>query len=141
MLQHNSLPRKGNFQRNAPARRSAGLSAVAVRVAANSCFAGAEPLIEYFVPRSVSEFDLSVATGDTPITGNFLPLTVRVPRKTGNKQKEKMVTFEDEMAAKMSKDPELQDGLKKCDDNCSCNAEAECDICKVIDFTLKKDKL
>ncbi|KAJ3651731.1 hypothetical protein Zmor_017750 [Zophobas morio] len=149
MLQHNSLPRKSNFQRNTPARRSAG----------------AEPLIEYFVPRSVSEFDLSIATGDTPITGNFLPLTVRVPRKMQNKQKEKMVTFEDEMAVRLNKDPELQDtsvvddfntvkrelkqfknlklceGLKKCDENCSCNAEAECDICKVIDFTMKKDKL
>jgi hypothetical protein len=93
MLQHNSLPRKSNFHRNAPARRSAG----------------AEPLIEYFVPRSVSEFDLSMATGDTPISANFLPLTVRVPRKVANRQKEKMVTFEDEMAARMSKDPELQD--------------------------------
>ena len=71
--------------------------------------AGAEPLIEYFVPRSVSEFDLSIATGDTPITGNFLPLTVRVPRKMQNKQKEKMVTFEDEMAVRLNKDPELQD--------------------------------
>lgn len=35
----------------------------------------------------------------------------------------------------------LCEDLKKCDDNCSCNAESACDICKVIDFTLKKEKL
>lgn len=73
ILQHNSLPRKcNNFQRNTPARRSA--------------VTGSENLVEYFVPRSVSEFDLSVAVGDTP---------VRMPpmRKT----REKTVTFEDEL--------------------------------------------
>lgn len=71
--------------------------------------AGAEPLIEYFVPRSVSEFDLSITAGDTPITGNFLPLTIRAPRKMTSKQREKMVTFEDELASKISKVTELQD--------------------------------
>lgn len=70
---------------------------------------GAEPLIEYFVPRSMSEFDLSVATSDSPPLSNFLPLTVKVPRKATNnstnntKQKEKVVTFEDEMAARIGK--------------------------------------
>ncbi|XP_044763173.1 uncharacterized protein LOC123320072 [Coccinella septempunctata] len=82
MYQHNSLPRKSNFNRNAPARRSAG----------------AEPLVEYFVPRSISEFDLSMASEDAATAGNFLPLTVRVPRRVISKQKEKMVTFEDELA-------------------------------------------
>ena len=42
---------------------------------------------------------------------------------------------------KQFKNLKLCEGLKKCDENCSCNAEAECDICKVIDFTMKKDKL
>lgn len=71
---------------------------------------GAEPLVEYFVPRSVSEFDLSVASGDTPIGSNFLPLTVRIPRKMFPKQKEKVVTFEDEMASRLAKNnPDLQD--------------------------------
>lgn len=41
----------------------------------------------------------------------------------------------------LKKNFKLCEDLKKCEDNCSCNAEAECDICKVIDFTLKKDKL
>lgn len=48
--------------------------------------AGSEPLVEYFVPRSVSEFDLSVATGDVPV--------MRMPMR---KTREKQVTFEDEM--------------------------------------------
>lgn len=61
------------------------------------------------MPRSVSEFDLSLTTDDTPIGNTFLPLTVRVPRKMLPKHKEKMVTFEDEMAARLSKAAELQD--------------------------------
>lgn len=72
-------------------------------------FSGAEPLVEYFVPRSMSEFDLSITSGDTPIASTFLPLTVRAPRKMHSKQKEKMVTFEDEMAARLAKSSELQD--------------------------------
>lgn len=75
ILQHNSLPRKiNNFQRNTPIRRSA--------------VAGSEPLVEYFVPRSMSEFDLSVAVGDAP---------VRMPAPPIRKTREKQVTFEDEM--------------------------------------------
>lgn len=35
----------------------------------------------------------------------------------------------------------LCEDLKKCEDGCSCNADADCDICKVIDFTMKKEKL
>lgn len=68
-------------------------------------------MVEYFVPRSMSEFDLSIAAGDTPISANFLPLTVRVPRKIPNsKQKsEKMVTFEDEMAERLANKEDLQD--------------------------------
>lgn len=65
--------------------------------------------MEYFVPRSMSEFDLSLTAGDSPVAGTFLPLTVRAPRKMHSKQKEKMVTFEDEMASRLAKSPELQD--------------------------------
>lgn len=70
---------------------------------------GAEPPVEYFVPRSLSEFDLSMAGSDNPVAGTFLPLTVRIPRKMQSKQKEKMVTFEDEMASRLAKSSELQD--------------------------------
>lgn len=65
-------------------------------------------MIEYFVPRSVSEFDLSCAAGDMAITGNFIPLTSRLPRKVPPKPREKMVTFEDELNARKN-NPELQD--------------------------------
>lgn len=81
VFQHNSLPRKSNFHRNTPARRSVG----------------AEPLVEYFVPRSVSEFDLSI-TNDIPL------LNPRMAQQQKNKlpakSREKMVTFEDEMAGR-----------------------------------------
>ncbi|ENN81606.1 hypothetical protein YQE_02014, partial [Dendroctonus ponderosae] len=123
----------------------------------------AEPSIEYFVPRSMSEFDLSIATESPPLP-NFMPLTVRAPRKMSTnstaKQKEKMVTFEDEMSSrrdvklsdlgnlenvkkelKAFKNFKLCEHLKRCEDNCSCNAEQDCDMCKVLDFTLKQDKL
>lgn len=66
-------------------------------ISENFHFSGAEPLIEYFVPRSISEFDLSITTDEASAAGNFLPLTVRVPRRVISKQKEKMVTFEDEL--------------------------------------------
>lgn len=72
-------------------------------------FTGAEPLVEYFVPRSMSEFDLSITSGDTPVASTFLPLTVRIPRKALSRPKEKVVTFEDEMASRIAKSPELQD--------------------------------
>lgn len=35
----------------------------------------------------------------------------------------------------------LCEDLKKCEDGCSCNTDTECDICRVIDFTLKNEKL
>lgn len=35
----------------------------------------------------------------------------------------------------------LCEDLKKCEDDCSCNKDTECDICRVIDFTLKNEKL
>lgn len=58
----NSLPRRSNlaFQRNAPARRSAG---------------PLESHIEYFVPRSVSEFNLA-GVGDIA-----LPMQVQQPHR------------------------------------------------------------
>lgn len=69
-------------------------------------FLGAEPLIEYFVPRSVSEFDLSMTGvggggvgGANDVIPNILPLTARLTRKLPQKTREKMVTFEDELAA------------------------------------------
>ncbi|KAF5303249.1 hypothetical protein FQA39_LY09988 [Lamprigera yunnana] len=68
---------------------------------------GAEPLVEYFVPRSISDFDLAGAAGDTPISASLLPI-VKTLRKLPTKTREKMVTFEDEMALK-SKNPDLPD--------------------------------
>lgn len=57
----NSLPRRSTaFQRNAPARRSAG---------------PLESHIEYFVPRSISEFNLA-GVGDVAI-----PVQVQQPQK------------------------------------------------------------
>ncbi|KAJ8984173.1 hypothetical protein NQ317_017826 [Molorchus minor] len=95
MLHCNSLPRKANFQRNTPARRSAGI--------------GAEPLVEYFVPRSVSEFDLSLSSGGHPHKFQ-LPLPHgEGPAEDAAQAKEKMVTFEDEMEARLSKAADLQD--------------------------------
>lgn len=73
-LQHNSLPRKKSdyyrqqqqqqFQRNTPMRRSG---------TAASTNATAEQLIEYFVPRSVSEFNLTGITDKTFNCGVLLP--------------------------------------------------------------------
>lgn len=64
-------------------------------------------MIEYFVPRSVSEFDLSI-TGNE-LVPTVLPLTTRMMRKVPvPRTREKMVTFEDELAAK-AKGPDLQD--------------------------------
>ncbi|CAG9559458.1 unnamed protein product [Danaus chrysippus] len=84
----NSLPRRKSssygeesFQRNIPARRSAGQ---------------AERCVEYFVPRSLSEFNLSgagmksselVAVGVTPLGDRT------------RTRRDKMVTFEDEGVA------------------------------------------
>lgn len=41
----------------------------------------------------------------------------------------------------IKKNFKLCEDLKKCEANCSCNKEADCDICRVIDFTLKKERL
>lgn len=68
VFHHNSLPRKTNFQRNTPVRRSMG----------------AEPLVEYFVPRSVSEFDLSIA-GDIPLFTNRIGTHQTMPNPKNNK--------------------------------------------------------
>lgn len=81
----NSLPRRksshceeSSFQRNTPVRRSAG---------------HAEKCVEYFVPRSLSEFNLSgvgelydLSFGDKKIEG----------KGQGAKGRDKMVTFEDD---------------------------------------------
>lgn len=42
---------------------------------------------------------------------------------------------------KQFKNFKICEDLKKCDEGCSCNTETDCDICKVLDFTTKKDKL
>lgn len=97
----NSLPRRSTaFQRNTPARRSAG---------------PLESHMEYFVPRSVSEFNLS-GVGDIAIPMQQLPPqtqrhrsppnishthssgTIMIPIQTPlpPKPREKMVTFEDD---------------------------------------------
>lgn len=104
MLLHdyNSLPRtprtNNAFHRNTPARRSTGIL---------------ENHMEYFVPRSVSEFNLS-GVGDlalppppkriqqtiipiTPMTQNTM-MSIQKPR-------EKMVTFEDETGTTVQKCP------------------------------------
>ncbi|KAG5861307.1 hypothetical protein JTB14_017909 [Gonioctena quinquepunctata] len=122
---------------------------------------GVEPLVEYFVPRSLSEFDLSMASGDTPIHNTFLPLTME-EGGSGDSGGEYITKLSDlagktcelsELSAAISdfnsakkelkqfKNFKICEDLKKCDDGCSCNAEADCDICKVLDFTSKKDKL
>lgn len=53
----------------------------------------------------MSEFDLSVAGTESPTIPNFLPLTMKPPRKRDTnsmaKQKEKMVTFEDELSSRI----------------------------------------
>lgn len=59
---------------------------------------GAEPLVEYFVPRSVSEFDLSI-TSDMPLLNARLTPIAPAKPKTTTKNREKMVTFEDEMSS------------------------------------------
>ncbi|KAK4878865.1 hypothetical protein RN001_011371 [Aquatica leii] len=69
---------------------------------------GGEPLVEYFVPRSISDFDLAGAAGDTPISASLLPSMVKTLRKIPPKTREKMVTFEDELAIK-NKNSDLPD--------------------------------
>lgn len=64
--------------------------------------------MEYFVPRSISDFDIATAAGDTPIAAQLLPATLRLPRKATPKAREKMVTFEDELALR-NKNPNLPD--------------------------------
>ncbi|CAG4933872.1 unnamed protein product [Colias eurytheme] len=77
----NSLPRRKSaaygeesFQRNTPARRSAG---------------HADRCVEYFVPRSLSEFNLSGAGNDFCAISSF-------GEKTRRDKRDKMVTFEDD---------------------------------------------
>ncbi|CAK1541428.1 unnamed protein product [Leptosia nina] len=78
----NSLPRRKSstyaeesFQRNTPARRSAG---------------HADRCIEYFVPRSLSEFNLSGAGA-----GEFCAIST-FGEKSRRDRRDKMVTFEDD---------------------------------------------
>jgi hypothetical protein len=84
---YNSLPRRSQaFQRNVPARRSTGIM---------------ESHMEYFVPRSVSEFNLS-GVGDLALPPpKRIPLALHHPGHASTlmhmpKPREKMVTFEDE---------------------------------------------
>ncbi|CAD7086635.1 unnamed protein product [Hermetia illucens] len=93
--QYSSLPRRSSaFQRNTPVRRSTGIM---------------ENHFEYFVPRSVSEFNLS-GVGDLaiipprrsspPITHNIQSQTILCPpTQMMMKPREKMVTFEDESSS------------------------------------------
>jgi hypothetical protein len=90
---YNSLPRTPrlnvgtSFHRNTPARRSTGIL---------------ESQMEYFVPRSVSEFNLS-GVGDLAlppppkrIQQTLVPITPMATLMSIQKPREKMVTFEDE---------------------------------------------
>lgn len=85
----NSLPRRKSavfgeesFERGAPARRSAG------HAAADRC-------LEYFVPRSLSEFNLS-ATGAGLVDLSVLVERAKPPERTSVRNRDKMVTFEDD---------------------------------------------
>ena len=96
---YSSLPRRSAaFHRNTPARRSAGI--------------GLENHIEYFVPRSVSEFNLA-GVGDlalpppppminknnrlgSGIATIIQPSSLQTTSLLQQKPREKMVTFEDE---------------------------------------------
>lgn len=89
-LKHYSLPRRkepfkyaNNFDRSAPARNSTGGSRTQ------------DPLVEYFVPRSMSEFNLSVLVDPIP------PLPPSAMRSSRNR--DKMVTFEDDQNAQCAK--------------------------------------
>lgn len=86
-----SLPRSknvyinsGNFQRAVPMRSSIGCQ----RIASN------EPLVEYFIPRSISEFNLSIINNESlpPLP----PSALKTPSKDQARSREKMVTFEDD---------------------------------------------
>lgn len=83
----NSLPRRKstaygeeNFQRNTPARRSAG---------------HAERCVEYFVPRSLSEFNLS---GAGVGVSELVAVGINALGDRARARRDKMVTFEDENA-------------------------------------------
>lgn len=82
--EYNSLPRRSSaFQRNTPARRSTGIM---------------ENHVEYFVPRSVSEFNLS-GVGDLALPPTKRSMVTHAGSSTMisiPKPREKMVTFEDE---------------------------------------------
>ncbi|KAH9632957.1 hypothetical protein HF086_003074 [Spodoptera exigua] len=94
MALFNSLPRRKSsqygeesFQRNSAARRSAG---------------HAERCVEYFVPRSLSEFNLSGAAGGAAELCELAALGARGGgggAPGGAKPRDKMVTFEDDRAA------------------------------------------
>lgn len=82
----NSLPRRKSsaygeesFHRNTPARRSAG---------------HAERCVEYFVPRSLSEFNLSGAG----VSASELSVGVSTFSERARARRDKVVTFEDESA-------------------------------------------
>lgn len=89
---YSSLPRRSSnsFQRNTPARRSTGVM---------------ENHMEYFVPRSISEFNLS-GVGDLALpppkrspVSHLQPTNTLLPPPPASllvKPREKMVTFEDE---------------------------------------------
>lgn len=87
LTQYNSLPRRSYFQRNTPVRRSTG---------------NPENRLEYFVPRSVSEFNIAGMTDlEIPIIRRSPSKTVLCPPPPPPnahllKPREKMVTFEDE---------------------------------------------
>jgi len=80
-----------HFNRATPARSSAGGPRTQ------------EPLIEYFVPRSVSEFNLSVLVDPIP------PLPPSALRTSNTRSRDKMVTFEDDQMSPPRKPTTLED--------------------------------
>lgn len=88
-MKHYSLPRRregysagGNFNRSSAIRNSMGGPGTRTNP---------EPLVEYFVPRSVSEFNLSVLV-DPPVP----PPPPSALRSANARSRDKMVTFEDD---------------------------------------------
>lgn len=94
----NSLPRRKShhegesaFERNAPVRRSAGPGAGS----------GADRCVEYFVPRSYSEYNLHDTTGELYNLSSF---AVNKPERSLAKTRDKVVTFEEDRAAPLTDD-------------------------------------
>lgn len=95
-MKHYSLPRRregysagGHFTRSTAIRNSTG---------GPGTRSSSEPLVEYFVPRSVSEFNLSVLV-DPPVP----PPPPSALRSSNTRSRDKMVTFEDDRSGHLNR--------------------------------------